>query len=294
MTTSTSPSKANWLDLAETSALVVSLCGSVTSVIFKQFLWVTVPLSVSAGLAAVNHQRLRRAVKSEQEAITFLIQENRAQVVKLKEQTEHAHWKTKANLNAVQQSQESAGEELKRIDRVQKTELAEATQDLALLQISVDKLTQLTKQLEQEQHETRQLAKELKIIEKCTQLISQNFNLAQSYFQRGSAYQRSGNIQRAIDDFTRVIELENDHVLAHHQRGLLYREIGQAQQAIIDLRRASQQYISQSNLDKYRETRDLALQIYGDRSNELNAQEAQAIPQPATESESVVVSNLFD
>ena len=39
-------------------------------------------------------------------------------------------------------------------------------------------------------------------------------------------------------------------------------------EAIIDFRRASQYYIGQGDLDKYRETRDLSLKIHFDRNAE--------------------------
>ena len=283
--------KTHWLDIAETSAMVVSLGGSVTSIVLKQFLWATVPLSVSAGLAVVNHQRLRRLVKSEQEAVAFLVRENKARISKLKEQSEQAHWESKVGISELKQSQDEANEELERIDRVQKTKLEGATKDLETLQTSVAKLDKLTRQLEQEQNETRKLAKELKTIEKYTQEIANNDNLVQSYYQRGLAYQRTGNIERAIDDFTKVIELQSDHVKAYHQRGLLYSEIGEAQKAIIDLRRASQYYIGKGDLDKYRETRDLSLKIHLSNSTEARENETHKVSPKIQES--VMVGNLF-
>ncbi|MEL7011039.1 MAG: tetratricopeptide repeat protein, partial [Cyanobacteria bacterium J06588_4] len=73
------------------------------------------------------------------------------------------------------------------------------------LQTSVAKLDQLAQKLEQEQNETRKLAKELKAIEKFTQMIDKNGEAAQPYYLRGSAYQRSGNIERAIEDLTKAI-----------------------------------------------------------------------------------------
>ena len=283
--------KTHWLDIAETSAILVSLCGSVTSVVLKQFLWATVPLSVSAGLAVANHQRLKRMVKLEQKTTSLLVIENQARITKLQDKLEQAHSQSKADISELKQSRDEANLELERIDQVQKVELKGAVKDLETLQTSVSKLEQLTLQLEQEQNQTRQLAKELKAIEKYTQEIADNDNSVESYYQRGSAYQRTGNIKWAIDDFTKVIELQSDHVEAHHKRGLLYNEMGEARKAIIDLRRASQYYVSEGNSDLYRETRDLSLKIHSDNSIEADGSETDDTS-PTTE-ESVMVGNLF-
>ena len=284
-------SKTHWLDIAETSAIVVSLCGSATSVVLKQFLWATVPLSISAGLAVANHQRLKRMVKSEQKAASLLVIENQARITKLQDKLEQAQWESKVSISELKQSRDEADEELERIDRVQRTRLKGAVKDLETLQASVAKLDKLTHQLEQEQNTTRKLAKELKAIEKYTQEIAENDNSVESYYQRGSAYQRTGNAKRAIDDFTKVLELQSDYAKAYHKRGLLYNEIGEAQKAIIDLRRASQYYIGEGNLDRYRETRDLSLKIHSDNSTQANGNETNDISQKSKES--VMVGNLF-
>ncbi|MEO1803017.1 MAG: tetratricopeptide repeat protein, partial [Cyanobacteria bacterium J06629_2] len=160
---------------------------------------------------------------------------------------------------------------------------------LQTLQTSVAKLDQLAQKLEQEQNETRKLAKELKAIEKFTQMIDKNGEAAQPYYLRGSAYQRSGNIERAIEDLTKAIELRKDHGKAYHKRGLLYVEVDEPQKAIIDLRRASQYYIGKGDLDKYRETRDLSLKLHFNQSAA-----AETIPSDSQpKSEAVAVGNLF-
>lgn len=282
--------KTHWLDTAEIAAVVGSLGGAVTSIVLKQFLWVTIPLSVSTGLAVFNHQRLKRLIEFEQEAVAILIQENQARISKLKQQSEKQHWENKVNVSELKQASDSATTELERLDEEQKTKLASTTNELQSLQTSMAKLDELTQKLEQEQNETRELAKELKAIEKFTQIINNNGNSAQPYFLRGSAYQRSGNIERAIDDFTKVIELRNDHAKAYHQRGLLYAEIDEAQKAIIDLRRASQYYIGKGDLDKYRQTRDLSLKLHFNQSSE--AEETPSDSKPKSEAV-VAVGHLF-
>ncbi|MEL6581723.1 MAG: hypothetical protein AAFQ14_18420, partial [Cyanobacteria bacterium J06621_12] len=160
--------KKHWLDAAEMAAVVCSLGGAVTSILLKQFLWVTIPLSVSTGLAVVNHQRLKKLVESEKEAVAFLIQENHARISKLKQQSEKNHWESKVNFSELKKTGDSATTELKQLGQQQKSEWESTAHELQTLQTSVAKLDQLAQKLEQEQNETRKLAKELKAIEKFT------------------------------------------------------------------------------------------------------------------------------
>ena len=94
---------------------------------------------------------------------------------------------------------------------------------------------------------------------------------------------------RAIDDYSKAIELENNHAQAHHHRGILYAELGVNQKAVIDLRRASQLYFDRGNLDKYRETRDLSQKVY--QSNTVAV--TNIVKNAKKNSERIAVSNLF-
>jgi|GEM_PF-2683284 len=290
MTTST-PRKPHWLDIAEMTAVAGSLGGSIASIFLKQFLWVTVPLSVSAGLAIVNHQRLKQLMESKQETLSALIEENQTQIAKLKQQSEKQHLDSTDEISDIKKTTEATTSELERVDREQKTKLTSATQEIEILQTSMDKLNELTQKLEQEQNETHKLAGELKAIEKFTQMINNNLNSAQAYYHRASAYQRSGNRDRAIEDFSQAIALHKDYAKAYHKRGLLYLEIKEAQKAVIDFRRASQYYIAQGDLEKYGETRDLSLKIHFSQSPEDG--KPQSDREQKAESFSVAVNNVF-
>ncbi|MEL6930060.1 MAG: tetratricopeptide repeat protein [Cyanobacteria bacterium J06600_6] len=283
--------QTHWLDIAEITAVVGSVGGSVTSIFFKQFLWVTVPLSFSAGIAIINHQRLKQLVASEQEAVAFLIEENHARITKLNHQAEKQHWDNKVEFKELKQTSERVSGELERLDFEQKVKLDRAKQELQTLQASMMKLDELTSKLDREQNETRKLAGELKAIEKFTQIIGHSPNSAEAYYKRALAYQRTGNIERAIEDFGKTIFLESDRAEAHHQRGLLYLDIELPQKAIIDFRRAAQHYISQGNLDKYREARDLGLKIHFHQSAQNDELETEHSSKP--KSHPVAVNNLF-
>ncbi|MFM2311483.1 MAG: hypothetical protein RLZZ04_759 [Cyanobacteriota bacterium] len=291
---STSPNKNHWLDIAETSAVVGSIGGSITSIIFKQWLWVTVPLSVTAGLAVVNHQRLKRAIAAEQATTALLIQENQGRITQLKQQSEQKHWDSKVEISELKKASETASAELARLDEEQKGKLKTATQELQTLQASLSKLDSLAQKLEKEQTEAHKLSQELKAIDKFSQMISNNPSSVEAYYQRGSAYKNTGDTERAIKDFSKVIELCNDHAEAYHNRGLLYMELADAKKAILDFRRASQYYIAKGDLEKYRKTRDLSLELHFNQSGQITDNStAETIKQPAKEVEAVVVNNLF-
>ena len=290
MKTST-PTKQHWLDIAEITAVTGSIGGSIVSIFIKQYLWVTIPLSVSAGLAVVNHKRLHRLLKSEQEAVAMLVQQHHATLTKLQEQSEKQHQESTVEITDLKKTAKTTASELERVDREQETKLTSATQEIQILQTSMDKLDELTKKLEHEQDKTHKLAKELKAIERFTQTIDNDPNSAPAYYQRGSAYQRSGGIERAIKDFSQAIALSKDYAKAYHKRGLLYLEIDEAQKAIIDFRKASQCYIAQGDLEKYRETRDFSLKIHLNQSTEDSKPESN--PQPKAKSHSVAVNSAF-
>ena len=62
-------------------------------------------------------------------------------------------------------------------------------------------------------------------------------NLAEAYTGRGDIYRERGEIQQAIEEFTRSINL-HPTVDGHFQRGELYEKLGEHQKAVDDFDRA--------------------------------------------------------
>ena len=58
------------------------------------------------------------------------------------------------------------------------------------------------------------------------------------YFNRGNAYYILGQHQKAIDDYTRAIELDPKLAEAYCNRGIAYSNLGQYQKAIDNFTRA--------------------------------------------------------
>ena len=46
------------------------------------------------------------------------------------------------------------------------------------------------------------------------------------YYDRGIAYANKNEVDKVINDFSKVVELKPDHAAAYHRRGLAYSYIG--------------------------------------------------------------------
>ena len=72
-------------------------------------------------------------------------------------------------------------------------------------------------------------------IEDCTKAIELNPNcVTDYYYYRGIAYKKIGDNDRAIADFSFVINLDNNNVEAHKQRSCIYAEKGNDSLALRD------------------------------------------------------------
>jgi tetratricopeptide (TPR) repeat protein len=60
-----------------------------------------------------------------------------------------------------------------------------------------------------------------------------------AYVNRGLAYERLGNIQQAIEDFTRAITLDAGNAKLYYLRGLAQRRLGMDVEAMTDLKKAA-------------------------------------------------------
>ena len=73
-----------------------------------------------------------------------------------------------------------------------------------------------------------------KAIEIYSRAIELNPNYAEAYSNRGIAYKEKGDYDRAIGDYTQAIGLESDYADAYYNRGNAYRDIGDIDRAIED------------------------------------------------------------
>ena len=71
-------------------------------------------------------------------------------------------------------------------------------------------------------------------IEDYNKAIQLNPNFAEAYNNRGNAYKHKNDYERAIGDYDKVIELKPDYVDAYYNRGLTYNETKAFAKAIVD------------------------------------------------------------
>ena len=76
-----------------------------------------------------------------------------------------------------------------------------------------------------------------KAVDAYTKAIELNPKFAEAYNDRGVAYADLGNPTRAIKDYNKAIQL-NPHALPYNNRGVTYSKLGNYQQAINDFNKA--------------------------------------------------------
>ena len=62
-------------------------------------------------------------------------------------------------------------------------------------------------------------------------------NAPKTFSHRGAAYARLGNLEQAIQDYSKAIELDPDEGLTYLNRGLAYADSSHPEQAVVDLAR---------------------------------------------------------
>jgi tetratricopeptide (TPR) repeat protein len=77
-------------------------------------------------------------------------------------------------------------------------------------------------------------------IKGCSEIIQRAPNDATAYHNRAVGYELSGDIDRAIADYTKTIEIRPDNPAAYENRGRAYASKGDYTHAIADATRASE------------------------------------------------------
>ena len=98
-------------------------------------------------------------------------------------------------------------------------------------------------------------------IKGCSELIRRDARDAAAYYNRAMAYYNAEDIDRAIADYTKVIDIDPQHADAYNHRGLAYRQNGAIERAINDYTKAIE--IDPGHADAY-ENRGNAYVVKGD------------------------------
>jgi tetratricopeptide (TPR) repeat protein len=155
-----------------------------------------------------------------------------------------------------------------------KTKLMENQTDLAnrveKVQLSVkDNLAQQQrnndseiKRLELQLQDLNNVVSNIKDLENISQELRSQPDSANFFYQRGLSYEKLGNYNGAIDDYTEAIKKDSSVAKAYHKRGVLYLDSGAKQKAVDDLRKAALLYFEQGDIDSYHQAREMSRNIH--------------------------------
>lgn len=290
------PTNNSLSTILDVVAAVGAVGGSIASVVSQQVALAAIPLSASIVLNIVNRRQMTTQMMANQQATQNAI----AQLDRLNQQ----HVNTVQNsISELSQSQQKSLSQLNEQIQGQQTSFEALSErfgsvsgQVADLQKSSANSTKETQQLQaatqtlQARHqEMEAMVMEMQEVQNITQKMASNPDSAEFYFYSGLSHERTGDKNRAIDDYTSAIRLDANFAPAYHHRGILSNEIGQRKKAIDDLRKASQLYFGQGDIENYEATKELSKNLYELRSPAINEQEKAK----TSSSNSLLVGGLF-
>ena len=260
--TSSNHQSNHWLDIAEAASIIGSIGGSIASLFIKEIFLASIPLSVCVALNLVNRKRLLSLTTTEnQQAISEIAQRNQDNHTDISKKWTQLQQSTNDRLSQSQTEQKTLSQQLKQLD----ADLNIRSEDIE------DKYNQIAGKIDT-----------LSRISISPQTIQASTESAKLYCEWGNSYQQLGNNKKAIEDYTKAIEIDSRCALAYHNRGLLNSELGNKKAAVEDLRKAAKFYFEQGDLDHYQKTKNMSQALH-----ELNSAAQEQ------DSDQVLASSLF-
>lgn len=225
------------------------------------------PISFSLALQIANRRKLAVDLAQIQQTAMVQMTEqiNHNQKVLL---SQIQDLKTETKQSLTQQSQDVT----KQFENLSE-QLQETKQSLDEVRQDEQKLNQFAQSLESQQKQLEDVVSNLQKIENCSQLIRNNPDGIDAYYQRGLSHQKLGDKTGAIEDYTEALHLDPTYAKAYHSRGILLAELGNKKQAVEDLRLASKYYFEQGDIESYEQARNLAKEFYEVRHAPLDTQD---------------------
>ncbi len=252
----------HWLNIVEGCAIVVSIGGTVASMLLGKMFLASVPLSASVTLSLINRKRLLNLATIENnKAIAQLVEHNqndRGNLIKqlMEIQRSVSNQKTRYDINY-----QNVSQQLTQID-------ANSSKNMQELQSQYDELAAKVKNLNQINISSQ----------------AKSLNSAQLYCQNAHGYKQMGEKQKAIEEYTKAIKIDAEYAEAYLNRGILYTELGSKKAAVEDLRSAARLYFEQGDLDNYQKAKNMTQEIHQlDSTSNSNKQD----------SDQVLASGLF-
>ena len=242
----------HWLNMAETIALVGSVGGSIASIFVEEIALASIPLSACVALNLINRQRLLNLIDAKNEkAIATLSQQN---------QNDH---------NNIRERAAQIEQSIREIQNKSETDRNDISQQLQQIDLDIQKINSQYAQL----------------ASKTAQMVqSTTSGPAELYYQNANSYQQMGELELAISEYTKAIEIDDSHAEAYVGRSLLFADMGKQQEAVDDLRQAAKSYFDREDLENYQQIKQKVQDIHKSKTDSTPKQE---------DSEAVLASSLF-
>lgn len=130
------------------------------------------------------------------------------------------------------------------------------------LEAQKEHLTQEIQRLDLQHQNLNNIVSDIKEVENLSQGLRVKPDSADFFYQRGIGYEKLGNREGAIEDYTEAIKKNGDFAKAYHKRGVLYLDTGLKQKAVDDLRKAALLYFEQGDIDSYHQAREMSRNIH--------------------------------
>lgn len=260
----------HWLEITEKITVASSIGVSIICIFLQKSLYASLLISASLLLNLVNRQRLLTVKEATNQVSLGQVQESDLERVE-------KEFKAKIKNLAIK---------LENLSEFSHTEFSQYKKESASIQEKVQKLQQSLFELDkierdldtglsglnQQQVEMSKLVQELRILGHQNPSTNNESNSVDYYYNKGLICQDNGNVEQALENYSKAIELDNNYAPAYYNRGLAQIKIEQKRQAIEDLRKASQLYFENQDLDKYNQIKSLIQKLH-DLENSDNSEE---------------------
>ena len=250
----------HWLNIAETAAVVGSVGGTIASIFLKETIFATLPLSACVALNLINRKRILSLVSTNNnKAIATLSQHNQsdhanicAQMVQIEESVNNNHTKYEIDYKNISDNVNHA--------------TSDSKEQIKKLEVQYQEL----------------LSKTIKLAQ------NTNSSSAELYYQNATCYEQTGEKQKAIEEYTKAIQIDCEYPEAYTNRGHIYADIGKKQLAVEDLRKAVKLYFKKGDLENYHLIKQKTQDIY-----HLDSDSVTKDKNPERDAEQVLANSLF-
>lgn len=276
------------LEMAEKIAVFLSFGGSVAGFIFQKYFMVFAPMSCALGLNLINRQKMLASVEKgysmQIEALNHKQESHITTTTKLQEKQVKLFKSMEKNQVELQQKLDGAKTKIKKLE-------------LSLIDINqVSKnLDDSISELNRQQNDIDIVVQELRVLGNSDEKESDDESPANFYCKRGVIYHERQKYQQALKDFNQALKLDDNFAPAYHHSGLTYLNLGDKHKAFENLRKASQLYFANNDLDKYHTVRKLSQKLYyaDDTPQENNDVDNSADSAQDPSDQKIAVDDLF-